>query len=255
MNKFEGLSFYDFIFNGKKLSDFGGYVGSTNGGLKTYPILPARSRVKDRPLNSDITHEFASSLEPRPFEVPVVFEQLHDGDLRKIAAWLDSPTPSKFQWVGDDVYINAELDETDFNAQSISGQDGQIALKFVCNDPFYYSVNLTQYTITNLVSGHTYSYVNDGYGELYPYITLSCSGDVKIEILDSNGNVYTTTNITNITGGVKIDSTTLECTLLSGASHFAHIDSFPVIPKSNFSIKVTGDNLNSMTIEYRVKYI
>lgn len=255
MHKFTGLDFYDFIFNNHNLSEFGGYVGSTDGGLKTYSILPARARVKDRPLNSDITYEFASSLEPRVFEVPVVFEQLSDGDLRKIAAWLDSPTPSKFMFVGDDVYINATLDENDFSAQSSTGQDAQIALKFVCNDPFYYENNLTQYTLTSLTSGKAYSYTNHGYGELFPYITLACSGTVKIEILDSNGDVYTTTNITDITGGVKIDSATLECTLLSGASHFAYIDNFPVIPQGDFSIKVTGSSLTNMTIEYRVKYI
>lgn len=255
MHKFTDLDFYDFTFNGRKLSDFGGYVGSADGGLKQYSLLPARSYVTDRPLNSDITYQFGSSLESRVFEVPVVFEQLHDGDLRNIAAWLDSPTPSEFSFVGDDVYINACLDSADFFAQSTSGQDAQIPLKFICNDPFYYELELTQYTLTNLVSGQAYTYTNHGYGELYPYITLACSGSVKIEILDSNGNVHTTTNITNITGGVKINSQTLECTLLSGASHFAYIDNFPVIPQGNFSIKVTGSGLNNMVIEYRVKYI
>lgn len=255
MHKFTDLDFYDFIFNGHNLSEFGGYVGSTDGGLKQYSLLPARSYVTDRPLNSDITYQFGSSLEPRVFEVPVVFEQLHDGDLRKIAMWLDSPTPSKFSFIGDDVYINASLDSTDYFAQSTSGQDGQIALKFICNDPFYYENNLTQYTLTSLTSGKSYSYTNHGYGDLYPNITLSCSGSVKIEILDSNGDVYTTTNITNITGGVKLNSQTLECTLLSGASHFAYIDNFPVIPQGNYSVRVTGSSLNNMIIEYRIKYL
>ena len=253
MQKFDNMDFYDFIFNEHKLSDFDGCVGSSEGGFKNYSILPSRSYVTERPLNSDVTMVFASSLEPRVFEVPIFFEQFHDGDLRAIASWLDSPTPSKFQWVNDTIYINACLDSQDFNAQSFSGQDGQMSLKFICHDPFYYDVNLTQYTQT-LTSGQAYSYTNSGV-PVEPYMTIGCNGTIKLEVLDSNGDVYTTTNITDITGGVNINSKTLECTLLSGASHFAYIDSFPQLPHGNFSIKITGSSLNNMSIEYRQKYL
>lgn len=255
MNKFEGLTFDDFIFNGKKLSEFGGYVGSTDSGLKTYSLLPTRSYVTDKPLGSNITTVYDSSFEPRTFEVPIVFDQLTDGKMREIAMWLDSPTPSKFQWVEDNVYINACLDATDFNVQSSSGQDGQIPLKFICFDPFYYDLNETQYTLTTVTSGNAYSYTNNGYGELPPNITISCGGTVKIEVLDSSNAVYTTTNITNITAGVKINSETLECTLLSGASHFQYIDNFPMIPQGQFKIKFTGSNVSNLILKYRQRYI
>lgn len=255
MNKFEGLTFDDFIFNGKKLSDFGGYVGSTDSGLKTYSLLPTRSYVTDKPLGSNITTVYDSSFEPRTFEVPIVFDQLTDGKMREIAMWLDSPTPSKFQWVEDNVYINACLDATDFNVQSSSGQDGQIPLKFICFDPFYYDLNETQYTLTAVTSGTAYEYTNSGYGDLPPNITISCSGTIKIEILKGDDSVYTTTNITDITAGVKINSETLECTLLSGASHFAHIDNFPMIPQGDFKIRVTGSNMSNLILQYRQRYI
>lgn len=255
MNKFEGLTFDDFIFNGKKLSEFGGYVGSTDSGLKTYSLLPTRSYVTDKPLGSNMTTVYDSSFEPRTFEVPIVFDQLTDGKMREIAMWLDSPTPSKFQWVEDNVYINACLDATDFNVQSSSGQDGQIPLKFICFDPFYYDLNETQYTLTTVTSGNAYSYTNNGYGELPPNITISCGGTVKIEVLDSSNAVYTTTNITNITAGVKINSETLECTLLSGASHFQYIDNFPMIPQGQFKIKFTGSNMSNLIFKYRQRYI
>lgn len=255
MNKFEGLTFDDFIYKGKKLSDFGGYVGSADGGIKQYSLLPSRSYVTDKPLGSDITTVYDSSLEPRVFEVPIVFEELTDGKLREVAMWLDSPVPYQFQWVGDNVYINACLDSTDFNAQSSSGIDGQIALKFIANDPFYYSINLTQHTETSPVSGQLYTYANNGYGDLPPYLMITCTGTVKIEILDADENVYTTTNITDIVGGVRIDSQSLECTLLSGASHFAHIDDFPILPQGEFSLKVTGSNLSEISLQYRERYI
>lgn len=255
MYKFKNMTFEDFYFGDEKLSDHGGYVGSSDGGLKTYSLLPSRSYTTDKPINSDITTVYDSSFDPRQFNVPCVFDELTDGKIREIAMWLDSPEPRKFQWVGDTVYIEACLDGTAFDLESSSGQDGQLDLKFIAYDPFFYDITQSKQTITGLTSGNEYTYENEGYGELPPYITITCGGDIKIEVLDKDKKVYTTTNITSITGGVKIDSTSLECTLLSGASHFAHIDSFPYLPQGQFTIKVTGSNLTNMTIEYRQRYI
>lgn len=255
MYKFSNQNFFDFSFNGSKLSDHGGYVGSADGGIKTYSVLPSRSYTTDKPLGTDITTVYASSLEPRDFEVPVVFDTLDDGKLREIAMWLDSPTPSKFQWVGDTVYINACLDGSAFDAESSSGIDGQIPLKFTAFDPFFYNITQSEHTIGDLTSGQSYAFENQGYGELPPYITITCSGDIKIEVLDSEEKVYTTTNVTGITGGVKIDSTAMECTLMSGASHFSHIDTFPMIPQGNFKIKITGNTLTNMQLNYRERYL
>lgn len=255
MYKFKNMVFDDFAFNSKKLSEIGGYVGSANGGLKTYSVLPSRSYTTDKPLNTDITTVYASSLEPRTFEVPIVFDKLDDGKIREIAMWLDSPTASQFSWVGDTVYINACLDGSAFDFESSSGQDGQLNLKFIAHDPFYYDITQSKHTISSLTSGQSYAFENEGYGELPPYMTITCSGDIKIEILNSENKVYTTTNITGITGGVKIDSTALECTLLSGASHFSHIDNFPMLPQGEFKVKVTGTNLTNMQLDYRQRYL
>lgn len=257
MNKFTNMDFYDFIYKGKKLSDYGWTVGSSNGGVKTYPLLPSRTYVTEKPLKSNVYTIYDSYLEPRPFEVPIFKEQLKDNDIRKLAMWLDSPIPSKFQWVGDDVYINAVLDSTDFSAQSASGQDGQLALKFICYDPFFYAAKETQYTHTsaNFVSGKSYSGINDGYGELDPVIDVSCSGTIKIEVFDSKGKTYSVTNIDNITAGVTINSETQECKLYSGASHFAHIDNFPEIPNGKFTYKITGSGISNASIRFRERYL
>lgn len=255
MYKFSDLTFDDFEFKGEKLSEHDGYVGSASGGLKTYSLLPQRSYTTDKPINSDITTVYASSLQPRQFEVPVVFDELTDGKLREIAQWLDSPTPQKFKWVGDNTYINCCLDSSDFNVSSSSGIDGQIPLKFIAHDPFYYNVEQTTQTIATPTSGTIYNYINNGYGELPPKLTIGCTGTIKIEILDKDNNVLTTTNIDSIIGGVTINSYSLECTLLSGANHFAHIDSFPYLPSGTFGIRITGSHLGSMSLEYRERYL
>lgn len=253
MYNFSNNHFDDFEFDGRKLSELGGFVGG-DGGLKNYPIIPNRSYTIDKPIGSNITTVFDSSLEPRQFEVPIVFEKLTDGKIREVAMWLDSPKPKKFMYVGDSVYINACLDG-DFEFQSSSGIDGQVSLKFIAYDPFYYNNTQCSETISSLKSTTEYKYTNNGYGELPPIITLGCTGDIKLEILDKDKNVYTTTNITDITGGVTIDSINETCTLLSGANHFNKIDDFPLIPSGDFYIKVTGSKLTNMGIDYREMYL
>lgn len=255
MYKFQGQNFMDFVFRDKKLSDFGGFVGSADGGIKEYSVLPKRSYTTDKAIGSDIETVYASNLEPRVFNVPIVFEEITNGKLRTIAQWLDSPIPQKFQWLNDTVYINCNLDGSDFDAQTSSGLDAQIDLKFIAYDPFYYDIEEQSKTVTSVVSGQKYTYENEGYGKLCPYITLSCSGNVKIEILDSEDNVYTESNISDVTGGVIIDSTTLECTLLSGAPHFSHIDRFPKLPSGTFSIRITGTTISNLNLKYRQRYL
>lgn len=257
MYKFTNMNFYDFYFNGKKLSDIGGIVGSSDSGLKQYSVLPSRTYVTDKPLNSNISTVYASSLEPRTFEVPVFFEKLDDGKLREIAMWLDTPVAGKFQWVDDNVYINACLDSTDFDMQSISGDNGEISLKFIAYDPFYYSINETQYTHTSsdFVSGKLYDGSNNGYKELDPIIKISCSGTIKIEFLDDEESVYCTTNITSIIAGVTINCETQECNLYSGANHFNNIDNFPYIKNGNFKYRITGSNISNVSITFRERYL
>lgn len=255
MRNFDDIDFYDIQFGDHKLSDFGGYVGSSDGGLKQFSLLPTRSYVTDKPLGSNTTTVFDSSFEPRVIEIPAVFDDISGDKIRRLAQWLDSPNPKKLSFVGDDVYIWACLDSTDFNVQLSSSDNGQISLKYICFDPFYYDLNETQYTLTTVTSGTAYEYTNSGYGDLPPNITISCGGTIKIEILKGDDSVYTTTNITDITAGVKINSETLECTLLSGASHFAHIDNFPMIPQGDFKIRVTGSNMSNLILKYRQRYI
>lgn len=269
MFNFTKLNFMDFHFNGKRLSDFGGYVGGTDGGLKKYSVLPSRERVLDRPLNSDVTYQFSSSLAPRVFEVPIIFEKLEDDTLRKVAAWLDSPVASKFWWVGENkknngVYINAMLDSQDFDANSSTGQDGQMVLKFICLDPYYYAMDYLTYTVNDLESDKTYTYENKGSCDLFPHLTITCSGEVTITIANKvydeekdeyTFKVYSKTKITDIVGGVTINSETRTCTLLSDANHLAYIDNFPIIPKGEFKIKIVGTNLTSFKLIYREKFL
>lgn len=93
MDKIKNINFYDFSFNGKKISEMGGIVGGSEP-LTSYPLLPQRSYVTDRAIDQDGQTVFQSYLEPRTFEVPVFFEEIDKAGIRRIAAWLDTPNPS-----------------------------------------------------------------------------------------------------------------------------------------------------------------
>lgn len=254
MYKLENMDFMDFYFNGKKLSDFGGAVGSVDGGFKRYTLLPPREYVKDRPLFSDIQTIYYSYLDSRTFSVPIFFEEFHDGSVRELAAWLNSPTPSKFYFVGDDVYINVVLDSEAFDIDTYGGLNGVVELKFIGDNPYFYNLTAKNISYNPLVSGQAYKITNEGSQDSYPLLDIRCSGDITIEVFDSSNYLYSVSNVTNIASGVKINSLTQECNRISGESHFNFIDEFPVFPSGNFTIKVKG-SVTSMNVQFDRIYV
>lgn len=255
MNKTSSIDFMDFSFKGKNLSDFGWYVGGNDKGIKSYSVLPSRSYVTDYSIGQDGETIYASRFEPRPFEVCVFNDNIKDGDIRKLGAWLDSATPQKFYYIGDDVYCMAVLDSQAFECEDFGMVAGQVPLKFIMHDPYYYSLTPTTKTITDLTSGTIYTFENNSTAEIFPFIQVGCSGTLKIEVYDENDNLLSTTNITNITGGVKVFCDTQDATLLSTAPHFQHVDVFPVFPESgNFKMKFTGTNFTNAVVEYTEKF-
>ena len=255
MNKTSTIDFMDFNFKGKKLSNYGWYIGGNDKGIKSYSVLPSRSYSTDYSIDQDGETVYSSRLEPRPFEVCVFKENLQDGDIRRLGAWLDSPTPQKFYYEGDDVYCMAVLDSQAFDCESFGMVAGQIPLKFICHDPYYYKLELTTRTITGLKSGTVYTFENNSTAEIFPFIQVGCSGKLKIEVYDEDDNLLSTTNITDITGGVQLYCDTQDATLLSTAPHFQCVDVFPTFPESgNFKMKFTGSNLSNAVVEYREKF-
>ena len=255
MNKTSSIDFMDFSFKGKNLSNFGWYVGGNDKGIKSYSVLPSRTRTTDYSIGQDGETVYSSRLEPRAFEVCIFNENLKDGDIRKLGAWLDSPTPQKFYYIGDDVYCMACLDSQAFDCENFGMVAGQLPLKFIAYDPYYYKLTPTTKTITNLTSGTMYTFENNSTGEIFPFIQVGCSGTLKIEVYDENDELLSTTNITDITGGVKLFCDTQDATLLSTAPHFQYVDTFPIFPESgNFKMKFTGSGLTNAVVEYTEKF-
>lgn len=253
MNKTRSIDFMDFNFGGKKLSSLGWFVGGNDSGIKNYSVLPSRSYVTDSSIGMNGETVYASKLDPRPFEVCIFKEDIADGDIRKLATFLNSPVPKKFYFEGDDVYINACLDSQAFECEDFATVAGQVPLKFIAHNPLFYSLKPVSKTLSSVTSGTKYTCVDKSTVEnITVHIRVACSGSLTIKIYDANDKLLSTSNITDITGGVDIYTETQDVTLLSGVSHFDKIDNFPQFPSDggDFKISFTGSDISSALIEY-----
>jgi phage-related protein len=258
MNKTKSIEFMDFTFGDTKLSSLGWYVGGTDSGVKTYSVLPSRTYITDSSIGMNGETVYASKLDPRPFEVTIVKEDIEDGDIRRLAAWLNTPEPKKFSYVGDDRYINACLDSQAFDVEALGVSAGQIPLKFIAHNPLYYSNDKVSNYITQLESNVKYVCKDNSTTEnTSVFISVACNGNLTINVYDKDNKLLSTSNITDVVGGVDIYIETQDAVLLSGASHFHKIDKFPQFPVNggDFKVSFVGNELTGALIEYSEIFI
>lgn len=263
MNKYKSIDFMDFYFGDKKLSDFGFYVGGVEG-YRQYSVLPAREYVTGKPIGSDITNVYSSSLQPRPFVVPIVKENIEDGDVRLIASWLNSPESRKFQFIGDDVYINATLDSVDFVMEALGNDGGAIELKFIAHDPFYYSTVDKKVTVVKTAQTISVNVDNTGYETAYPIIKIGLSKCQGFEIECSNGDCFNTIGDMSLQSGVIIDMASRRMTSLSGVNLFKHTagvgSDWIEFDTGNSTLDFTGvfnsgGGFTNITVEWAERYL
>lgn len=250
MNIISDIDFYDFYFNGHYLSEFGGYVGSTDGGLKTYSLFPSRSFTTDKPLNYDGELVFDSHLEPRKFEVPIVFDRIDEFGIRKIASWLDVERDTMFFFKDDNLFLNCSIDSSDCDLTTISGIDGEIALPFIAHDPYFYDRNLTSYEYENAVKDKKYSMYNSGSVECFPKITVTTEDTFTINVFDINEELIQSFTVGYPKGTVEIDSK--YCTCVRGNKNlFNNIDGeFLKLPSGVFYMSFSK-SLEKAEVEFR----
>lgn len=259
LNNLESIDFYDFYFNGHYLSEFSGVVASNSGAYTRYNLLASRAYITDRPLNSNKVMVFGSNLEPKTWEIPVLFSELDDDNLKAIKKWLSKSTPTKFNFAGDNTFCYAVIDSGALEIEMMSLVDGLVVLRFIAHNPFSYAMEEKSVSVSGLAINTVYPFTNnstvDDDDEQMPLkLEIACSGDISFSVLDDQNNVLSQTNITGVVGGVKIDTELMTCTLFSGANHFSKIDTFPKTTNGNFKIKFTAGTLNNMLVKYREIY-
>lgn len=251
------INFMDFYFNGHFLSEFGGYVGSADGGLKTYSLLPERTYITDKPLNYDGNIVFDSYLEPREFTVPIVFDSIDDGGIRQIAGWLNTKKDEQFYFADDSVYINCTLDSNNTDFSSIGGDDGECELNFIANDPYYYALNSSVYNFENTQANYSYNMINAGNSVAYPIITVETSKGFKLDVLDINQKEYCSfvyQGSKTLSDPIVID--TKYCMIKSGDINLYNniVGEFPVFPTGVFYLRLNV-SVPKLSVEFKPRYI
>lgn len=251
------INFMDFYFNGHFLSEFGGYIGSADGGLKTYSLLPSRTYITDKPLNYDGNIVFDSYLEPREFTVPIVFDSIDDGGIRQIAGWLNTKQDEMFYFADDSVYINCTLDSNNTDLSSISGEDGECELNFIANDPYYYALNKSTYNIEDMSANYNYNMINAGNSIAYPIITIETSKGFELDVIDVNQNVYGSfiyQGGQTLKKPIVIDSK--YCTIKSGDTNLYNyiVGEFPTFPTGVFYLRLNIAT-PKLSVEFTPRYI
>lgn len=255
MNNTRTMSFCDFNYKNKNLSDFGYIIGSTESDNYTISVLPSRNYITDKAIQSDRYIIFDSYLDPRTFEVKICKLDTKDGDIRELASWLNSPTPAKFYFVGDSVYINCVLDSDAFNAETICGVDNEITLKFIAYDPFYYSLNSKQY-IQALTSDTVYNFENKSTADIFPTIQIDCQGDVKVTFYDNNDKQFAQFTVKDNVSGFIMNCENNTIKSLSGVDIDTNLTGdYPIITDDNFKIKVVGSNLGNLKLNYTERFV
>lgn len=254
MHTLSDINFYDFYYNGHYLSDFGGYVGSTDGGFKRYSLLPQRSYVTDRPLGYDGKFIFDSYLEPRPFSVPVVFEDIDEVGIRAISGWLNTNKDAVFYFVDDSLYINAVLDSKETDFDSVTGIDGECELNFIANDPYYYSMNPSRYAFDAVDKDKPMPMVNAGNIECFPKITIDCGKAFELSVLDSSMDVIQTFSVDSDKSPIVLESK--YCTCVSGEFNlFDTTDGeFLKFPVGVFYLQI-NEGAKRIEVEFTPRYI
>ena len=257
MNLVSNLDFMDFYFNGHWLSEFGGMIGGKEG-LSDYPLLPSRVYTTDRAIKQDGVTVFDSYLEPRVFEVPIVFEDIDYKGLRAISGWLNSKTDQWFYYKDDTLKIRCALDNSandiEFLGFSNGKRGGETSLKFIAHDPYYYELDETIYDYKNLTNTtNTYNLTNTGNEFSFPVFSIWGTGTIAIKLYDADNFLISTCTVSNLTTGFVLDSKSRTCYTQSGAPHFNSFEGrYPLFPVGNYKVEVIGSATDiKITPRYR----
>lgn len=262
MHNILNVDIKDFYFNGRYLSSFGGYVGSSSG-LSELTALPAREYVTDRAVGQDGVSVFDSYLEPRSFVIPVVFHDLSAVTVREISTWLNTKTPTQFYWKNDDLKINVMVDGDSMSTfRLIAEKTGFVEIKFIAHDPYFYELDEIVFSGTFTFIPYIGSFASidiNNYGSevSYPIIDLNASGNIVIEIKDYLGNVVQRMAVNNAISDLYIDNKNRIITHNNGQSAYTLLlgNNFINIPVGEYTIEIVAMNGTTYSVYPKLRWL
>lgn len=174
--------YMDFSFNGKRLSSFNGWIHTSSNPF-AMPLLP-NQELKSENIPSIGEVFTGRSLGARKWSLDIFFDNILDQ--REIASWLMTQKESEFYFVGDNVKINALVENVDDLEIYAEGNVfmGQFTINFVAYDPYYYPIDNEALEFTTFSEEIVFN--NDGNRESFPVLEFDLNGLVNVKFKLNN---------------------------------------------------------------------
>ena len=172
--------YIDFSFNGKRLSEKNGYIHTTSNPFRS-ALLPSQE-LKSEAIPNIGEVFVGKTLGVRRWILDIFFDNILDQ--REIANWLMTEMESEFYFVGDNVKINALVENVDDLEIYAEGDVfmGQFTINFVAYDPYYYPIDNKTLEFTTFSQEIVFG--NDGNRESFPVLEFELNGlqNVKFKL-------------------------------------------------------------------------
>ncbi|MGL6081350.1 MAG: phage distal tail protein [Gammaproteobacteria bacterium] len=247
-----------FNYDGRWSSDFGVIHVTTNNSL--FEDILASSRELTETKRTGRSESILQRVDYAQIEIPmaIAFEaKFTDQKVRDVVDWLfkESYKPLYFEGAEDRIFFCTPTADASLLHNGL--KNGYIEFTMRCNSGFAYSPLTSTALIDNTAGGKkTFSVTHDGYGTLYPEISITKSGAGYVEVR----NVTTAKplmRISNLASGegiyINTEKEQIESDIV-GVYHYDDIiGSYLTLAKGSNTIEVNG--ACTIQLRYRMKYL
>lgn len=248
--------YMDFSFNGKRLSDFNGWIHTTSNPFRS-ALLPSQE-LKSEVIPSIGEVFVGKTLGTRKWSLGIFFDNILDQ--REIANWLImTASESEFYFVGDSVKINALVENADDLEIYAEGDVfmGQFTINFVAYDPYYYPIDNKTLEFTTFSQEIVFN--NDGNRESFPILEFELNGLQNVKFKLNNDSLF---EVSEAQDKLIIDSIYHTCKDINGNRRRSIIGNSPAEFFYNLNLKpgknkfqLINGSIKKLTIKTNSRYI
>lgn len=234
------------------------HVSIDSSGLYSESLGGNRTIQEQQNSQTDRRYFKRLAIDPIEFDMHVLlYEDLEDYQIEEVISWLmnDYYEELFFEDEVDKVYYCMPISQPSISHNGLN--QGYISLQMRCFDGYIYSqeINRTFDLSDNPLDGTTFTLLNDGHTEVYPYVTIQAK-DSTIKINNLLSNEVTEFNGLTIGETITLDNENEEIeTDVVGEYRFDnHNDIFVRILKGVNKFKVTGKCIITFKYRYKKKF-
>jgi phage-related protein len=184
------------------LDDYGGIIINTNETYYERECMPQLNFITDKNSTRDGELFLKSTYGIRTIEITCLFtEEQGGGDLVELKRWLGKKYQQLFQWDGiDDNSGIFVIENGGWQSKAYYQKKfvGEIQLKFIAHDPYYFIKDENDIVFRNLEVGDSKNIRCAGNCDSYPLIKITPNGSQPTIQFQWNDLVVTLNNIYNV---------------------------------------------------------